>query len=525
MKQGHIDLYDSITNMYQILPYRKPNQYVYLYNRFYGKKDDEFLVKKGRLPGVISLSTNWTTDTTAGSFSIVLENNEGMFTPEYSYGKVPLDQAFRGHLFSPWRGQLVPNNKIEIWMGYGHDLVKEMTGLIDDIVVNAEEQTVTVTGRSMYKRAIDNTCRPTPGHQHTLPFDTMRITDGVGRLMNYAGLQFKGKPIIDEATNENFIVGQPMGEKGETYDEVASRLINSVFHHLREDPDGVIHQIEIPVFSEEMKADFVIDEERHLSSLEYKIDDTSLYGTVHIVSNKIKNTYSSHYITNDILLGERREVVIDYPWANSEYKRKLAAQSEFTRMLYRAQTINVSLPANPLLQVYDVVRVLEKTSLARWNYHIRSINNEFDASGYTQTLELSINKGFEKSKPVPPQTHLPKVTTNKDKLTLGVWDGGAYDLDVISIRLNGEVITASHILKETADTFNLDLKKGNNIIEFVGISAGRSGGITIGAYLEDEDEELLTPEGATIVMPRGQTDAYGFIQSPKPVRKWVITRE
>lgn len=527
MKQGHIDLHDSVTNMYQMSSHRRePKQYVYVHNRFYGKKGDEFLVEKGRLPGVISLSTDWEVDSTAGSFTIVCDNTEGMLTPEYSYGKVPLDQAWRGHLFSPWRGQLVMNNKLEIWFGYGKDIVRDMTGIIDEVVVNSQEETITISGRSMYKLAIDNTCRPYPGHEYTLPFNTMRITDGIGRLMNYAGLRFEGKPIIDEETNELFRVGEPMGVRGETYDEVASALVNSIFYHLREEPDGLIKQIEVPYFSQETNPVFVIDEERHIISLEYSNDDTSLYGTVIIESNKIQDAFSSKFIAEELLLGNRRETIISYPWANTKYKRQLAARAEFTRMLYKARTIDVTMLANPLLQIYDTIRVLEKISLAQWNYHIRSIATDMSANGFTQTLGLTVNTGFEKpGAPPPPQTHLPNVQASTESVMLGIWDNGAVDLDVVTIRLNGENVSSNLILKESAETINLRLKKGRNIVEFIGVSAGRSGNLTASMYVEDANGNLLTPKELILDMPRGtNVGEYGFYRGKKPVRRWVINR-
>ena len=526
MKKGHINMHDAVTNMYQIDSHRRqPQLYVYVYNRFYRQPKDEFKVKKGRLPGVLAASVNWEADSTAGSFSVELENAEGMMTPEYTYGKVPLDQALRGHLFSPWKGQLVPNNKVEFWFGYGNEVVLEMTGLIDNVTVNAESQTVSITGRSMYKVAIDTTCRPYPGSSYTVPYPETKVTDAIAFLLRTAKVKFEGIPIIDETTNEEFIVGEPLGMRGEKYDAPVQRLVRSVFHHLREEPNGVVKQMEVPRFTQETEPDFVIDEERHIMSLEYNYDDTEMYGTVIIESNKIQDKFSSHFITEKFLNGQHREVIYDYPWANNKYKRQLAAQSEFTRMLYQARTISVTIPANPLLQIYDTVRVLEKISLARWNYHIRSITTEISASGFTQTLGLTVNTGFEKPKnPPKPQTSLPAVRVPTKRAKLGVWDSGVVDMDIINIRLNGEKLAENVTLSDTATVYDLDLKKGSNVLEFIGVSAGFTGGIEIGLYIEDENGVLLTPDGAEILMPRGTTNKQGFIKSTRPVRRWVINR-
>lgn len=526
MKWGSNVLWHSIMNTYQIGGHdREPNQYVLVHNRFLGKPDDVFLVDKARLPGVIDISISQEVDSPAHSFTIVCEDKEGLLSPDYYLGKLPYENAFRGHLKSPWIKQLRTNTKIEIHLGYGTHIVRMVTGLIDDVTINAEAQTITLTGRSMYKRMIDNTITPFPNTKYLLPVNSMKISDAINRAFTYAGVEFKGKPIVDDQTNETFLIEKPMGLRGETYDEIVRPLVNSTFHYFYERPDGVVEQREIPSFTQKVEPVFTVDDKMHISELEYKYDDTDIYGTVIVESNGIGNAYSSGFLQNEILNGEKREIVLEMDWANTPYKRKLAALSHLTMMLIKVRAISITLPANPLLELYDPIRIQEKISTASMNYHIRAIDYAFNSGGFIQTLQCSINGGFVKPPaPPPPVTHLPNLNVSVAKVEIGVWDNGAVDLDVLTIRLNGKVIESNLILKDTPDTFMLELKKGRNIVEFIGVSAGRSANLTASMYAKDENGNLLTPSELIIDMPRTNVNSLGFYQGVKPVRRWVVNR-
>ena len=176
MKIVNDQLSMSVTNTYQIESHdRQPVQYVYVHNRFYGTENDVFKVPFGRLPGVISVETNWNVDATAASFTVVCQNKDGLLSPDYYFGKTPMALALRGHLDSPWRGQLKPNTKIEIHWGYGEYPVRNLTGLIDNVEINAVAQTITIRGRSMSKLLITNTVTPLRGHSLLIPYETMKM--------------------------------------------------------------------------------------------------------------------------------------------------------------------------------------------------------------------------------------------------------------------------------------------------------------------------------------------------------------
>lgn len=519
-------LWHSIMNTYQIGGHdRQPVQYVLVHNRYLGLPNDIFIVDKARLPGVMDISLSQEVDSPAHSFAIVCEDKDGLLSPDYYQGKTPISQAFRGHLDSAWKGQLQTNAKIEIHFGYGEQVVRVLTGLIDSVVINAEAQTITMTGRSMYKRMLDNTCIPEPGKKFALPWKSTPIELALKRLFSKGNVKFEGAPVVDEESGEDMLIGEEMGLRGEPLDSVARPLVNSTFFYLYELPTGVVQQRELPRYSEQAEAVFTVDDQMHLTALEYKYDDTNIFGTVIVETGEVATTYSSKFLATKFLNGERRETVISYPWANTPYKRRLAALAYITNMLYRVRTVTVNIPANPLLELYDPIRLQEKISTVSRSYHIRSIDYSFNGGGFTQTLQCSINTGF--AKPTPPKlppTYLPTLLTNKENITLSIWDSGGNDLDVITIKLNGEVVQGNLILKESMESVSLTLKKGTNTIEFIGVSAGKSGGIDARFYAMDDSDNMITSGDLMISMPRTEVNDLGFYTGKKPVKKWVVGR-
>lgn len=111
-----------------------------------------------------------------------------------------------------------------------------------------------------------------------------------------------------------------------------------------------------------------------------------------------------------------------------------------------------------------------------------------------------------------------------ERLILRMWDSNQEDGDIVTVRINGIVVA------EEAELFNepieipIDLKTGVNILQFEGISAGTSGGLTASMTLGDVEGNLLTDKEVVLDMPRDNTNASGEYQGERPVREWVIKR-
>lgn len=537
MKQIDDQLNMAITNTYQIgTNGRAPNQYVYVHNRFYKKEKDIFLVRMARLPGVLSITTDWETSATAGSFAIVVQNKDGFLSPDYYFGKVPQNLFFRGHLDSPWRGQLRPNTKIEIHWGFGEYLVREMTGIIDEIEVNAKDQTLTIRGRSMKKLLIDNTITPLSGKSLLIPDKTTKLEDAIVRAVKAAGLELvKTLPVEDDESEEDYIVGEPLGKRGEAYYDLVNPMLESVFLILFENPDGTVEMREKPKFSQSKKADYVIDDAVNITDLDYNNNDTELFGTLLIEApNNSVDVYSSKFITTDILNGHRREKRSKYPWTTTQKKRQIAAASEFVSMLHNYRTITVTILANPALQLWDSIRIQERISTAQWNYHIKGISTSFDTNGFTQQLECSSNFEFELLKGSLEDLETnepPDITTAEKELQVTVWDMGPKDFDIISIYLNNKLLEGNIILTPEPQTFSFELKtkkkkstKGTFRLKFVGIRAGTSDTLHFGYGIQDKDGNPLHAP-ASFEMPRENVNKYGYYKNKKRPSKTVVIKK
>lgn len=531
MKPLHEALEQSIANKYQIATHRRaPVQYVYVHNRFYGdEKKDKMKVKVARLPGVIEIDTKWAVESPAGSFSIVCENEDGLLTPDYYYEKFPIHHAMRGHLHSPWIGQLDINTKIEIHFGYGDRTLREMTGLIDDVSVNPEDQTITIKGRSMYKRMIDNTCKPAPGYKYTLPKKSS-ARGALERLFKYAGVEvYDPKHIYEPHTGKWYTVDGEQGKRSQNYDEVARKITDTTNHSIFENQYGRVTWFETPAFYQEQKAVYTIDGERVITEMEYSHNDTKLFGTVLVGQGEEKKGYtpfSNKYIRDQILGGAHKEKKIDVEWADTRSKRKLAAVAEFRRMLYEFKKISVTIPANPALQLYDVVRIDERISTQQFNYHVRSINTTYDENGLFQKLELSSSFGYSGKKPHTPDKPINVIDTivvKEDELILQIYDIGLQgDGDMVAVRYNNTVLDPGHFVSKTPKKYPIKLVPGNNHIKFIGISAGRTGNLSFTGQLLKKDG---TPIGSTktFMFPRDKyADELGFFTGVKPIRHWVV---
>lgn len=531
MKQIHDQLNMSITNAYQIDSHnRQPNAYVYVHNRFYGKENDLFRVKMGRLPGVLSVSANWDGTATTGSFTIVAQNKDGLLSPDYHLGKTPSGLSLRGHLDSPWRGQLLANTKIEIHWGYGEYLVREMTGLIDEVEINAEAQTISLRGRSMKKLLIDNTITPLSGQKLLIPDKTTKVETAIARAIKAAGLELVVTlPVIDEESGEPYLVGEAMGKRGEAYYDIVNPMLESTFFILFENPDGTVEMWKKPKFSQSKKADYVVDDQVNITELDYNNKDLEIFGTVLVEApNGSIDAFSSGYISKRILNGYRREKVVKYPWTTTQKKRQLAAASEFVNMLHEFRTITVTILANPALQLWDSIRIQERISTAQWNYFIKGISTTLDDNGFVQQLECPSNFDFDVragSLEDLGSNEPPNITTKAKELQVTVWDMGPKDFDIISIYLNGKLMEGNIILTQEPQTFSFNMKKkGTYKLKFVGISAGRTSTLHFGYGIQDEDGNPLHAP-ASFEMPRENVKKYGYYQNKKRPSKTVVIKK
>jgi copper chaperone CopZ len=525
-------LLQSITSQFQLVANgRHPEQYVLVRNRFFGNTSNPGLldVEWARLPNVISIETDETVETPAKSFTIVLNNKDGRFSPDYYAGKWPQRYLFRGVPESPWAGQLFPNTEIQIHLGYGKEVIPKLYGLIDEVTINAENQTVTITGRSMYKKVLTTTIKPEKNQKYFLTDKNLNIGEAVKKLVEGAGVSCTAPFVTVPGSNppESYTIGVERGERFQTFDDAVRDIVDSLFFTMIEDAQGKVFLKPIPRYSQTDEPKMVIDDFLHLKELEYTLSDNDLYGTVIIKCGDKADVFYSGFITNHILRGQRREIEYEVPWANTRFKRKLAAQAYFTQMLHRWRKMSIAIPANPALELWDVVSVRERISTVTWRYHIRAIRTTWTQDSFFQILELSSNYGYKpEPPPPPPKSDLPPVTVNQARVVINIWDFSREDKDIINVYLNGSKILNNFEIKNAKKQIVLDLEYGANVVDFEGVSAGTLRTLSAKMEVVDVSGNIIIPSSSIpdLEMQRTNVTEPSGYYTKRPKVRWVIYR-
>lgn len=111
------------------------------------------------LPNVQSVEIDNYFDQEAAELRVVISNPGGYFSPDFNpyyfpelaMTKSPWSYMINGHHV----GVLSENTPIRVYMGYGHNLMRVFTGLIDKVDIETESATLTIYARDMYKKIIE----------------------------------------------------------------------------------------------------------------------------------------------------------------------------------------------------------------------------------------------------------------------------------------------------------------------------------------------------------------------------------
>ncbi|MEI2280392.1 M23 family metallopeptidase [Paenibacillus polysaccharolyticus] len=104
------------------------------------------------------------------------------------------------------------------------------------------------------------------------------------------------------------------------------------------------------------------------------------------------NRGQSSFVDKEILLelkGEIRTMVLNVPWAKTTEAKRQVAERAFFDMKRMCRTLQVSIPANPALDLLDNVIVTDKTTTTRSIYTIKSIKTTYSVDrGMLQVIDL-----------------------------------------------------------------------------------------------------------------------------------------
>lgn len=533
MKPVNVELQQAMSSPFQNgKTYRRPSAAVIVECP---RDADDFLVPEAWLPDLISVEIDTDIESPGKTFVIVCSNENGILSPDYKFNKYGDVRLFHEvPIPSPWRNVLLPETKLSIHLGYQGNYMRMLTGTIDNVSIDSEGRTITITGRSMYKKALTDTLRP--AKSYVIEDKKMNVGTAVKELLKNVGLSSRVLTLKEPGSNDPFLVEKQMGVRREHPAELISSMVDSTFTVLIEDQLGIIDMKSVPVFSRKSAAVYTFDDFLEIKESDFEIDDSEIFNAILVKCGEKANRFTSSSIFRNIFYGESyRETEVEFAWADTYEKRRYVAQALFNQMAMRWRKLSITVPAVLPLELLDVVLARERISQVNWNLHIRGIKYSYTIAGLYQTLELADNTGFRVSNPEhlpppppPPPSDLPPFTVTDAKLSIEVWDFSREDGDRMNITFNGARLKTNVFIRNKPFTLNLPLKKGPNVLKFVGISAGTLSTLSGRFRVKKADGSILYDAGdlPDLEMPRANILSKSGYYDPnkRPVRTWVITR-
>lgn len=513
-----------LTDKFQTLEDNKPNVAVFVRHRFWdlGGHTNEINQEWFQISQrVISVDYDMDAEAFAHQFTISIENDDGDMSPDAYTGQWSDDLLAGGKRVM--NQMLLPNTHIKIHAGYGSELIPVVYGLIDEVSVSADNKVLSIKGRTIYKKLIDNTIKPKKGASYTYAPDGNLYTV-LKFWFKEAGVELKGDLVYVPGSTEQWTVSKSKGQRLQTYDEVVRDLIDTTFHYIKSNPDGTCELIQIRTdFDQVEEPKAVFDADHNITQLDYNLSDVDVKCTVIVKAGNFQNVFTNETIYRDILLHQIREEEIQVDWADTYYKRVAVAQAIHLQHLHKWKTISVGIPANPALELWDTISVKEKISAQAYRYHIKGIQTTFSDAGFVQVLQLSSNYGYKTSL----HSDLSPIQVSVDKIRLVLWDFSVEDGDILNAYINGKPIVKNFEIKNEHKYFDIPLEMGNNTLIFEGVSAGTLATLSAAMEVRDVNNNLLFPkdklpdlEMARSNLANKKTGVYKI----KPIVTWVIAR-
>lgn len=474
---------------------------------------------------VLSIETQRDVAAFAGSFSILLANDEGELAPDSHRGKFNLDRRFRGNDQRFFARQMLPKTEIRIHLGYGDQLVPHMTGYIDSIHIDSANKTINISGRTSYGFLIDNTILPSNGGD-ILKAPNGNLTDVLKFYFTDCGVEFSGEQAVVPGTDdEDWIVKDSSGKRAQKYDEIVSELVDTTFHYLKDKPDGSVELVPVPIFDEvdASKMVYTFDDGRNLTSLELNLTDHDVKNTVIIKHGDEKDSFRNRYLYDMVSLRNNREEEIEVPWANTYKKRRAAAIAFHTAQLHKYRKMSVGVVAHPGLELLDTIGIRDYNSGTAWKYRINAITTTQSDDGFFQILDVSSNSDADDL--YQPQSDLSPIQTTEAVIDLRIWDYSIQDGDIINLYHDGEIIAKNYMITNAGTRFRIPLHMGNNEIMFEGVSAANKL-LTAEFEIYKTSGDLLFGTGSlpSLTMARKNVIEPSGVYTARPTLSWTIAR-
>lgn len=394
------------------------------------------------LPNVMSFEVDEQFEGESSELRVVISNRNGFFSPDYN----PYFFPEMRNLSSPWSyqingfqvGVLSTNTPIRVFIGYGLSTVRYFTGLIDKVDSSSSDTSLVITARDMYKKISDKTLLQNKKYPDTIHDDQDDPTYWqksaiVQDLIAEAGMfgwrgNEEDRNYPDAVIEEMYLIeilqrtGKVLKAVPDSEGEFSVENISSY-----PTPQGWLNPF-LEVYGKEFLAyqvkvgeavqDTLKDTnyrarcDRYgtfrLESVDYfkpvtgtfteyenliQIDKNSTWanGRSHVVVEDEEGRIAN-FVDKEILMelkGELCTAKIYVPWAKTTEAKKVVAERFFLDCKRLCRTIQVSIPADPSLEVLDNIRVSDRNTMTSSVYTIKGIRTSFSVTtGMLQVIDM-----------------------------------------------------------------------------------------------------------------------------------------
>ena len=407
------------------------------------------------LENVQSFELNTSLEQECTEISLVISNPNGFYSPDYHAYNFP--ELFHS---SPWSyrindmqiGVLSENTPIRVYLGYGLNMVRVFTGLIDKVDMVGADGLMTITARDMYKKIVTKVLT----EEKAYPRDYVELTETtdldnpdeyekvawlktavVQDLIEHAGMygwracaedllypdavveesylievnQATGK-VIKALPDKEYgfevveisSIPSPQGwlnpyveEFGKKFDAFTTKVGDCITDVLQDtnyrsycDRYGT-YRLEQLDYQKPVVEQYTDNE--NLITINKSIDYTR--GRSHILVEDEDGNYAN-FIDKEMIIelkGEVRTAVVVVKWAKTEEQKKTVAERMFYDMKRLCRSLSVTVPGNPNLDLLDRITISDKSTATKDTYCIKGLKHSFNTDGgFLTVLELTWSK-------------------------------------------------------------------------------------------------------------------------------------